>query len=112
VGSGEVRRVLRAQLGPLPAGGSRQYLRDALSELATPERPPLTAITSRGRAHRLRRLGARIRPDGSLLVAAAAVAVVAILAWHLFTPGHLTTEAGSSVNHVESGSPGGAALKD
>jgi hypothetical protein len=45
-------------------------------------------------------------------VAAAAVAVVAILAWHLFTPGHLTTEAGSSVNHVESGSPGGAALKD
>jgi hypothetical protein len=31
-------------------------LRDALSELATPERPPLTAITSRGRAHRLRRL--------------------------------------------------------
>jgi hypothetical protein len=32
-------------------------LRDALSELATPERPPLTAITSRGRAHRQRRLG-------------------------------------------------------
>lgn len=36
-------------------------------------------------------------------VAAAAVAVVAILAWHLFTPGHFTTEAGSSVNHAESG---------
>lgn len=39
-------------------------------------------------------------------VAAAAVAVVAMLAWHLFTPGHLTTEAGSSVNRVESGSLG------
>lgn len=39
-------------------------------------------------------------------VAAAAVAVVAMLAWHLFTPGRLTTEAGSSVNHVENGSPG------
>ena len=31
-------------------------LRDALSELATPERPPLAAITSRGRAHQRRRL--------------------------------------------------------
>jgi hypothetical protein len=31
-------------------------LRDALSELAAPGRPPLTAITSRGRAHRQRRL--------------------------------------------------------
>lgn len=34
-----------------------RQLRDALSELATPGRPPLTAITSRGRAHRQRRLG-------------------------------------------------------
>jgi Transmembrane secretion effector len=39
-------------------------------------------------------------------VAAAAVAVVAILAWHLFTPGRLATEAGSSVNHAENGSSG------
>jgi Transmembrane secretion effector len=39
-------------------------------------------------------------------VAAAAVAVVAMLAWHLFTPGHLTTEAGSGVNQTESGSLG------
>jgi hypothetical protein len=31
-------------------------LREALSELATPGRPPLTAITSRGRARRQRRL--------------------------------------------------------
>ena len=31
-------------------------LRDALSELAAPERPPLAAITSRGRAHQRRRL--------------------------------------------------------
>ena len=31
-------------------------LRDSLSELATPERPPLAAITNRGRAHRRRRL--------------------------------------------------------
>ena len=31
-------------------------LRDALSELATPERPPLAAITGRGRAHQRRRL--------------------------------------------------------
>jgi hypothetical protein len=30
-------------------------LRDALSELATPERPPLAAITGRGRAYRRRR---------------------------------------------------------
>src|SRR5664279_2932856 len=31
-------------------------LRDALSELATPGRPPLAAITGRGRVHRRRRL--------------------------------------------------------
>jgi hypothetical protein len=31
-------------------------LRDALSELAVPERPPLTTITSRGRSHQRRRL--------------------------------------------------------
>jgi hypothetical protein len=31
-------------------------LRGALSELTTPERPPLAAITSRGRAHQQRRL--------------------------------------------------------
>jgi hypothetical protein len=31
-------------------------LRNALSELATPERPPLAAITSRGRSHQRRRL--------------------------------------------------------
>jgi hypothetical protein len=31
-------------------------LRDALSELATPERPPLAAITSRGRPYQRRRL--------------------------------------------------------
>jgi hypothetical protein len=33
-----------------------QELRDALSELAAPERPPLAAITNRGRAHQRRRL--------------------------------------------------------
>jgi MFS family permease len=37
-------------------------------------------------------------------VAAAAVAVVAILAWRLFTPGRLTTEAAASVNRERSGS--------
>jgi len=37
-------------------------------------------------------------------VAAAAVAVVAMLAWHLFTPGRLTTEVAASVNGVKSGS--------
>lgn len=31
-------------------------LRDALSEVAVPERPPLAAITNRGRAHQRRRL--------------------------------------------------------
>jgi MFS family permease len=36
-------------------------------------------------------------------VAAAAVAVVAMLAWRLFTPGHLTTEPGNGVNPVKSG---------
>ena len=33
-----------------------QELRDSLSELATPEQPPLAEITGRGRAHRRRRL--------------------------------------------------------
>jgi len=33
-----------------------QELRDSLSALAAPERPPLAAITSRGQAHRRRRL--------------------------------------------------------
>jgi MFS family permease len=37
-------------------------------------------------------------------VAAAAVAVVAILAWRLFTPGRLSTEAAASVNRERSGS--------
>ena len=37
-------------------------------------------------------------------VAAVAVAVVAILAWRLFTPGRLTTEAEASANRAESGS--------
>jgi MFS family permease len=37
-------------------------------------------------------------------VAAAAVAVVAMLAWRLFTPGRLTTEAAASGNGVKSGS--------
>lgn len=39
-------------------------------------------------------------------VAAVAVAVVAILAWHLFTPGRLTTEAEASANRAESGTRG------
>ena len=33
-----------------------QELRDSLAELATPERPPLAAITTRGRTHQRRRL--------------------------------------------------------
>lgn len=33
-------------------------------------------------------------------VAAAAVAVVAMLAWRLFTPGHLTTEAATTASHA------------
>jgi MFS family permease len=37
-------------------------------------------------------------------VAAVAVAVVAMLAWRLFTPSHLSTQAAASVNRVESGS--------
>jgi MFS family permease len=37
-------------------------------------------------------------------VAAVAVAVVAMLAWRLFTPGRLTTEAAASVNRERSGS--------
>ena len=46
-------------------------LRDALSELATPERPPLTTITSRGRAHRRRRLAGFAGLGLGLTVAAA-----------------------------------------
>ncbi len=40
---------------PIDSAVTRE-LRDALSELATPERPALAAITSRGRAHQRRRL--------------------------------------------------------
>ena len=46
-------------------------LRDALSELATPERPPLTTIASRGRAHRRRRLAGFAGLGLGLTVAAA-----------------------------------------
>jgi hypothetical protein len=44
-------------------------LRDALAEVAAPERPPLAAITSRGRAHRHRQL-ARVAGAGVAGVAA------------------------------------------
>ncbi len=47
-------------------------LRDALSELAVPDRPPLTTITSRGRAHQRRRLAGFA---ATAAVAAAALAV-------------------------------------
>jgi hypothetical protein len=51
-------------------------LREALSELATPERPPLGAITSRGRAHRRRRL-TRVAGLGVAAIAAASTLAIA-----------------------------------
>jgi hypothetical protein len=50
-------------------------LREALSELATPERPPLAAITSRGRAHQRRRLAGFAGLGVTGLVAGAALAL-------------------------------------
>jgi MFS family permease len=39
-------------------------------------------------------------------VAAAAVAVLVLLAWHLLTPGHLTTEGPATASHADPGAPG------
>ncbi len=52
-------------------------LRDALSELAMPERPPLAAITSMGRAHQRRRLAgfAGLGVTGAVVGAALALAL-------------------------------------
>lgn len=44
-------------------------LRDSLAELAVPGRPPLTAITSRGRAYRRRRLTGLAVPGAALVIA-------------------------------------------
>jgi hypothetical protein len=53
-------------------------LRDALSEVAVPDRPPLTTITSRGRAHQRRRL-AGFAATGAVAAAALAVALTGAL---------------------------------
>jgi hypothetical protein len=50
-------------------------LRDSLSELAAPERPPLAAITSRGRAHQRRRLAAFAGLGGASVAACTALAL-------------------------------------
>jgi hypothetical protein len=50
-------------------------LRDALSELATPTRPSLTVITSRGRAHRRRRLAGLAGLGVTVAAAGTALAV-------------------------------------
>jgi hypothetical protein len=50
-------------------------LRDSLSELAAPERPPLAAITSRGRAHRRRRLAGFAGLGGAGVAASTALAL-------------------------------------
>ena len=44
-------------------------LRDSLAELAVPGRPPLAAITRRGRAYRRRRLTALAVPGAALVIA-------------------------------------------
>jgi hypothetical protein len=49
-----------------------QQLRDSLAELATPGRPPLAAITTRGRTHRRRRLAG----FGGITAGTAAAAVM------------------------------------
>lgn len=50
-------------------------LRDSLSELAAPERPPLAAITNRGRAHRRRRLAGFAGLGGAGVAAGTALAL-------------------------------------
>ena len=50
-------------------------LRDSLSELAAPERPPLAAITNRGRAHRRRRLAGFAGLGGASVAAGTALAL-------------------------------------
>jgi len=56
-------------------------LRTALSDVATPERPPLAAITTRGRAHQRRRLAgfAGLGVAGAAAGAALALAVTGVL---------------------------------
>jgi hypothetical protein len=56
----------------LDDGTLTRELRDSLAELAVPGRPPLTAITGRGRAHRRRRRLAGVGVTG----AAACIALV------------------------------------
>jgi hypothetical protein len=81
-------------------------LRDALSELAMPERPPLTAITSRGRALQRRRRAGVVSLGVPVAAAAAALALgltVALNAAPARSPnairatGH-THSAGTSAN--------------
>jgi hypothetical protein len=50
-------------------------LRDALSDLAAPERPPLAAITTRGRAHQRRRLAGFAGLGGAAAAAGTALAL-------------------------------------
>jgi hypothetical protein len=50
-------------------------LRDSLSELAAPERPPLAAITNRGRAHQRRRLAGFAGLGGAGLAVGTALAL-------------------------------------
>jgi hypothetical protein len=56
-------------------------LRDSLSELATPARPPLAAITSRGRAHQRRRLAgfAGLAGTGAAVSTALALSLAGVL---------------------------------
>jgi hypothetical protein len=60
-------------------------LRDAVSELAMPERPPLTMITSKGRAYQRRRL-AGITSLGLTVAAAGAVLALGLTATPHATP--------------------------
>jgi hypothetical protein len=60
-------------------------LRDALSELATPERPPLTTITNKGRAHQRRRR-AGVAGFGVSLAAAGTVLALGLAAVLNATP--------------------------
>lgn len=77
-------------------------LRDALSELAVPERPPLAAITSMGRAHQRRRLAgfAGLGVTGAAVGAALALGLTGVLGaapapnagpTHVAAPGPNTT---------------------
>ncbi len=80
-----------------------QALRDSVSELAAPERPPLAAVTSKGRAYRRRRLAgfAGLGASGVAAGAALAFGLTGVLgAAPAHSTGAITTAAPAAGSHT------------